>query len=864
MSATPIRKQYLGIKRQYPDVLVFFRLGDFYETFDEDAQVVSRELSITLTSREMGRGKRFPMAGVPHHALDGYLAKLVNRGFKVAICEQVGDASLARGLVDREVVRVVTPGTVVEPEILDHKKNNYLVSVVRDGPEAGIAYADISTGDFRVAQLPEPALAAELDRLAPSELLLPEDLNPDLTWPRAPVTRAGKRAEEVYESERLLLDHFGVTTLESFGCEAQPLAIRAAGALVSYLIETQKAAAAALSGPSTYSLDNRVVLDAQTRRNLELFRSAWRDEVEGSLLWVLDRTNSPMGARLLREWIGQPIFDLAALEHRLDSVQAFRSDGITRARVMKLLSKVGDLERTSVRVQRGVANPKELVALKRGLELAPETKAAIQDAGFAALSQVLDRMPDCSDTVDLISRTLMDDPSTAAGGGGVVREGFDAELDKMRSASSEARGFIANLEREERQKTGIKSLRVGYNKVFGYYVEVSRSHLSQVPDAYIRKQTLVNGERFVTPELKEFEALILGAQEKVEELELAIYRRLCAQVAESVGRIHELAGCFALLDIYSCFAEVASLYGYIRPGISEHDVLHITAGRHPVVERVVGEGVFVPNDVYLSGAESQIMVLTGPNMSGKSTYMRQVALIVLLAQIGSFVPAEKAQIGLVDRIFTRVGLQDDLSTGRSTFMIEMLETARILHMATPRSLIILDEIGRGTSTYDGLSIAQAVIEHLHNDPRVAAKTIFATHYHELVKLDEFLPRIVNCNVTVAEEDGKAVFLHKVEPGGADKSYGIHVAQLAGIPRPVIDRATQVLEHLENGAAPQESLAPADGESGPWQMSFFSLPADSSPVLNDLAELDIASMTPRDAIVKLYELQEEARKGRASK
>ena len=481
MSATPIRKQYLGIKRQYPDVLVFFRLGDFYETFDDDARLVARELSITLTSREMGRGKRFPMAGVPHHALDGYLAKLVNRGYKVAICEQVGDASLARGLVDREVVRVVTPGTVVEPEILDHKKNNYLVSVVQDGPEAGIAYADISTGEFRVTQLPESAVPAELDRLAPSELLLPEALTPDSTWPDAPVTRASYLADDIDESERVLLEHFGVSSLESFGCEDLPLAIRAAGALVEYLRETQKAGARALSGPSTYSLEMKVVLDAQTRRNLELFSSAWRNEVEGSLLWVLDKTSTPMGARLLKEWIGQPLFDLEELQRRLDSVQAFLPDGITRSRVTKLLSRVGDLERTSIRVQRGIANPKELVALKRGLELAPEIKAAIQEAGLDALSWVLDRMPDCSDTVDLISRTLMDDPSTSVGGGGVVREGFDAELDRMRSASSEARGFIANLEREERRKTGIKSLRVGYNKVFGYYVEVSRSHLVPGP-----------------------------------------------------------------------------------------------------------------------------------------------------------------------------------------------------------------------------------------------------------------------------------------------------------------------------------------------------------------------------------------------
>ena len=660
-----------------------------------------------------------------------------------------------------------------------------------------------------------------------------------------------------------MLEHFGVTSLESFGCEGLPLAIRAAGGLVDYLRATQKAAAGALAGPSTYSLDKTVVLDPQTRRNLELFRSAWRDEVEGSLLWVLDRTSTPMGARLLKEWIGQPLFDLEALNQRLDSVQAFYADGVCRTRVMKLLSKVGDVERTAVRVQRGIANPKELMALKRGLELGPEIKQTIQEAGLNGLSWVLDSMPDCTDVSELISRTLTDEPSTTVGGGGVVRVGFDAELDKMRNASSEARGFIAALERDERRKTGIKSLRVGYNRVFGYYVEVSRSHLSQVPAGYIRKQTLVNGERYVTPELKEFEALILGAQEKVEELEQAIYRHLCAQVAGSVVKIHELAGTLALIDLFSSLAEVASLYSYVRPELSDDGVISIVGGRHPVVERVVGEGVFVPNDLQLTGEEQQIIVLTGPNMSGKSTYMRQAALITLMSQIGSFVPAESAHIGLVDRIFTRVGLQDDLSTGRSTFMIEMLETARILHMATPKSLIILDEIGRGTSTYDGLSIAQAVIEHIHNDPRASAKTIFATHYHELVKLADTFPRIVNYNVSVAEEDGKAVFLHKVVPGGADKSYGIHVAQLAGIPRTVIDRASQVLKHLENGAKPSPGVAPQGEDSGPWQMSFFTLPTDTSPVVKELAGIDIASMTPRDAILKLYELQEEAKKGQGA-
>ncbi|MCH8086628.1 MAG: DNA mismatch repair protein MutS [Chloroflexi bacterium] len=859
MGTTPVRRQYLSIKRQYPDVLVFFRLGDFYETFDEDAHIASRELGITLTSREMGRGKRYPMAGIPYHALDGYLARLVKRGYKVAICEQVGDPSLAKGLVERQVVRVVTPGTVVEPNLLEQKANNYLVALVPEGDEAGIAYVDISTGEFRVAQVASEEVASELERVSPSELLLPQGLEPPESWAAAPVTPMHGVAADLQEARRLLLDHFQAASLEPFGCEGLPLAIRAAAGVLEYLIATQKSALGLLNRISTYSLNAYMTVDPQTRRNLELFRNAWSGEVESSLLSVIDLTRTPMGGRLLKRWLGQPLLDIKELERRQDAVEAFHTDSITRARTIKLLGQVGDLERMIVRVQRGIANPKELIALKKGLGLGPELRELLDRVGKDTISWLVESIPDCGEVAGLIARVLVDDPSTSVGEGGVVRPGFNDDLDQVRTASASARDYIAGLEKKERQRTGIRTLRVGYNKVFGYYVEVSKSNLSRVPDSYIRKQTLVNGERYVTEELKKYESLILDAQEKVEVLETSIFRQLCSQVAAGSEKVRSLAEAVARVDIFSSLAEVAALHGYVRPTLTEGDEIAISGGRHPVVERVVGEGRFVPNDTQMSNGSSQIVVLTGPNMSGKSTYLRQVALIVLLAQMGSFVPADSARIGLVDRIFTRVGLQDDLATGRSTFMVEMLETAGILHQATPRSLIVLDEIGRGTSTYDGLSIAQAVVEYIHNDSRVASKTIFATHYHELVELANVLPRIVNYNVAVAEEEGKAIFLYKVVPGGADKSYGIHVAQLAGLPRPVINRAREVLQQLEasshrnsKGTAPGSAKAPPQE-----QLSMFQARPQA---LDELMEIDVSSMTPLEAITKLYELQQKAKDG----
>ncbi len=858
MCATPVRRQYLRIKQQYPDVLVFFRLGDFYETFDEDARIASRELSITLTSREMGRGQRYPMAGIPYHALDNYLGKLIHRGYKVAICEQVGDTTLQRGIVDREVVRVVTPGTVVEPNLLDTKTNNYLAAVVEDAGEAGMAYIDVTTGEFKAAQMSSNEVASELERLAPSEVLLEQSSTAPDSWKVDRVTSLDGSVSDSDEAERLLLDHFGATTLEAYGCENLPLAIRASAGILQYLRATQKSAVGLLNRLSTYSIESHMALDSQTRRNLEMFTNTRTGNVEGSLLSVLDITRTPNGGRLLRRWLGQPLLDIKILIQRQDAIEVFYQDSITRAKITKLLGQMADMERLTVRIARSIANPKEVVSLKRSLKLIPSLREALsRGEDHERIAWLMEGLPICTDVVELISQALVDDPPSSSDEGGFIRPGFNDELDQIRSVSSNAREFIAGLERKERESTGIRSLRVGYNRVFGYYIEVSKANLSQVPQHYIRKQTLVNGERYVTPELKESEALILNAQEKIKELETSIFRRVCSQVGDASECIQPAASMVSQIDVFSSLAEVATRYGFIRPTLTQDDEIVISNGRHPVVERMVGEGEFVSNDSHLSNTEHQIVVLTGPNMSGKSTYLRQVALIVLLAQVGSFVPADSARIGLVDRIFTRVGLQDDLAAGRSTFMVEMVEAASILNNATPRSLVILDEIGRGTSTYDGLSIAQAVIEYIHNDSRVSCKTLFSTHYHELVDIAKVLPRVANYNVAVAENQGRVIFLHKVVPGGTDKSYGIHVAHLAGLPRPVIDRAREVLATLEDNNHRDGAVASKLRSYGPpsEQLSLFQ----SKPeVLDELQKLDVSSMTPLEAITKLYQLQEKAK------
>ena len=700
---TPLRQQYLRIKRKYPEAIVFFRLGDFYETFDQDAKVASKELEIVLTSREMGKGKRVPMAGIPFHALDNYLAKLINKGYKVAICEQLSEPK-AKGLVERDVIRVVTPGTVVEPELLEGKANNYLAAIVAEGEEVGIAYADITTSEFATTQLYHERATSELERLRPSEILLPRGSDLAESSLPSPVTPLDEQCFELETARQLLLSHFGASSLEGYGCAQLPLAIKAAGAILHYLGQTQKGALGQLTRLSTYSTESFMILDPQTRRNLELFQT-FRLGTTGSLLSVIDLTKTAMGGRLLKRWLGQPLVDITLLDKRLDAVEWFQSRVGRRTEAIALLGRIADLERLVNRIRGGIATPREVVSLRRSLELVSQVRGVIEEAEPSPLDWLLAELKPCQDVVALISQAIAEEPPQSLGDG-VIKEGFSADLDQIRAASKDAKKYLANLERQERERTGIKSLKVGYNKVFGYYIEVRKPHLSRVPDHYIRKQTLVGAERFFTPELKEYESLILNAQERIAELEGTIFRQVCHQVGAAAERILEVASALAQIDVFSSLGEAAARYGYVRPKLTNDDAIFISGGRHPVVEQTIIDEPFVPNDTYLSNRDAQMVILTGPNMSGKSTYLRQVALIVLLAQIGSFVPADSASIGLVDRIFTRVGAQDELAMGRSTFMVEMEETANILNHATPRSLVILDEIGRGTSTYDGIIIGQ--------------------------------------------------------------------------------------------------------------------------------------------------------------
>jgi len=858
---TPMRKQYLRIKKQYPETIVLFRLGDFYEAFDDDARTVAQVCDIVLTSRPVGNDQRVPLAGVPYHSVEGYIAKLIQAGHKVAIVEQVGEVP-AKGLVDREVMRIVTPGTVVEPSLLDERCNNYLAALVVDGRRAGLAYADITTGEFAATQLSGGDVAQlvseELERLRPAEVVT---CDPEFGAQEQPgasfladtvLTDYERWRFDLDTARQALHDHFEVVSLDGFGLAGLPLAIQAAGALVQYLAETQRSKLAQLSSVHTYSTEQYMTLDAATRRNLELTETLRRRVVQGSLLGVLDSTVTSMGGRLLRRWIAHPLLDLARLDRRLDAVEAFYLDTPARTRLRDLLKNVADLERLSSRTVQAIARPRDLLGIRQSLETVPEIQVLTSRMDHASEDfRSLGSLEPCQDVVALLDQALVDDPPAILSSGGVIRPGFSAELDNILVASRDAKAWVANLEKQERDRTGVKSLKVGYNKVFGYYLEITKANADRVPEEYIRKQTLVNAERYITPELKEYESLILNAQERIQDLEGRIYRQVLEQVAAAAGRLLAIAQALARLDVYAALAEVALMHRYVRPDLTEDGELRIVAGRHPVVEITQREEPFMPNDVCFSEEEA-ILIITGPNMAGKSTYLRQVALIVLMAQIGSYVPADEAQIALVDRIFTRIGAQDEISAGQSTFMVEMVETANLLNHATSRSLLVLDEVGRGTSTYDGISIAWAVVEHIHNHPRLRCKTLFATHYHELTQLSGLLPHVRNFNVAVAEEKDRVVFLRRIVPGGADQSYGIHVAQLAGLPRPVIHRAEEILEELE-----QEARAPGSTRR---TVEVHQLPlfATRNPVVDELDELDISAMTPLEAISKLYELKKLAK------
>ncbi len=869
---TPMRRQYLQFKRQFPDAILLFRLGDFYEAFDEDAEIVARELEITLTSRNVAKGERIPMAGIPHHAAEAYIARLVARGYTVAICDQVGEVP-EKGLVRREVTRVVTPGTVVEPGILPEGRNNFIAALWEDEEAVGIAYAEVSTGEFAVTEIQgrdaRRRAREELTRLAPAEILIVGEEG-DRPRPRGPNDPArltpwpAWRWEEGTAAEALRR-HFGVSTLEGFGLRGKPRAVRAAGALLQYLQHTQRELVRNLRSLRTYSLEGYMLLDPQTRRNLELEEGGREGSRRLSLLGILDRTLTPMGARLLRRWVNQPLLDLAALEHRQAGVAALVEDARLREAVRRHLKGLGDLERIANRVLQGIATPRDLVQLRSSLERLPELSRLLAGHPDLAGRWTLDP---CPEVTDRIARALVDDPP-ASPGQGIIRPGYSPELDRIHEASRDAREWIAGLEARERERTGIRSLKVGYNKVFGYYIEVTKANLDRVPPDYVRKQTLVNAERFITPELKEYEALVLTAQERVQELEARLFRELLEEVGRHADRILATARALAELDATAALAEVADRKGWCRPTLDEGSRIEIREGRHPVVEEVLErEGrAFVPNDVHLDWETEQIWIVTGPNMAGKSVFLRQVALIVLLAQIGSYVPAESAHIGLVDRIFTRVGAQDDIATGQSTFMVEMVETAHILHHATRRSLIVLDEIGRGTSTYDGMAIAQAVVEYIHSHPRLGSRTLFATHYHELTALERTLPRVRNVSMAVAEEEGEVHFLYRVVPGGADRSYGIHVAQLAGLPASVVRRAEELLRRLEAGEDPLRRRRTRERARSFLPLLEEEKPAADGrrhPILEELARLDPTNLSPLEALQKLYEwrsrLQEEEGKG----
>ncbi|HEX5139829.1 MAG TPA: DNA mismatch repair protein MutS, partial [Dehalococcoidia bacterium] len=805
---TPIRRQYLEIKRRFPQAIVFFRLGDFYETFDDDAKLVAAELEITLTSKPMGKDLRVPLAGVPHHALQAHLKKLVGRGFKVAICEQMEDPRQAKGIVARDVVRVVTPGTVVEEELLSASTNNYLAAVAPSATgNHGLAYVDITTGEFCAAEVAEADLAVELARLAPAEVLLPEgtDLPAPFDGPR---TAVESRFFHPEEADRLLRDHLKVASLEGYGLRENTAAVCAAGAVLAYLSDNQRAALANVRDLQVYNPSRFLVLDASARRHLELFASSREGRRRGSLLETLDATRTSMGSRLLSKWLGQPLVDITSINNRLDRVEAFVRDGLRRSETRDRLREMPDIERIIGRITAGMANPRDLAGLRKGVEVYPALIEATGDSAFADATA----LRAAAEASALLTAALADDPAPTVGEGGVIRPGFSPELDEARILTGDARKALAELESQERERSGIRALRVAYNRVFGYYIEVSKANAAMAPDDFQRKQTLVNAERFTTPRLKELEDRILAARETIGELEAALFRQVCAQLAAMAEGLQAVARTAGEIDAYSAFAESGARYGYVRPEVDEGDAIVIRDGRHPVVERNLGDGRFVPNDTVLDSDDAQIVVLTGPNMAGKSTYLRQVALITLLAQAGSFVPAASARIGVVDRIFTRIGAQDDVARGESTFMVEMLETAAILRGATRRSLILFDEVGRGTSTYDGLAIARAVVEHLHARSDRAAKTLFATHYHEMTSLAASLPRVRNQSVAVTEQDGRVVFLHRIVEGGADRSYGIHVAELAGMPAPVIERAREVLQTLEaaskDGASGKRRPAPA--------------------------------------------------------
>nr|WP_110323221.1 DNA mismatch repair protein MutS [Hungatella effluvii] len=866
---------YLETKKQYPDCILFYRLGDFYEMFFEDALTVSKELEITLTGKECGLEERAPMCGIPYHALENYLYRLVQKGYKVAIAEQMEDPKLAKGLVKREVIRVVTPGTITSAQALDETKNNYLMGIVYIDERFGIAVSDISTGDFLVTEVEtERELADEINKFSPSEIIC----NDAFFVSGVDTEEVKNRYQTVIAAldnhffsdegcRRILKEHFKVGSLDGLGLQDYDTGVIAAGAVMEYMYETQKSTLSHITTIVPYSTGQFMIIDTSTRRNLELLETMREKQKRGTLLWVLDKTKTAMGARLLRTYIEQPLIHKDDIIARQNAIEELNMNYISREEICEYLNPIYDLERLIGRISYKTANPRDLISFRNSLEMLPYIKDLMGEFTTPLLKELWEELDALEDVHDLVSRAIVEDPPISLRDGGIIKDGYHEETDKLRHAKTEGKTWLAELESRERDKTGIKNLKVKYNKVFGYYFEVTNSFKGMVPDYFVRKQTLANAERYTTDELKELEDMILGAEDKLYTLEYGLFCEVRDAIAAEVLRIQQTARAIAGIDVMTSLSVVATKNNYVKPRINEKGVIDIKNGRHPVVEKMMRDDLFVANDTYLDNTKNRLSIITGPNMAGKSTYMRQTALIVLMAQLGSFVPADDANIGICDRIFTRVGASDDLASGQSTFMVEMTEVANILRNATKNSLIVLDEIGRGTSTFDGLSIAWAVVEHISNPKLLGAKTLFATHYHELTELEGTINGVNNYCIAVKEQGDDIVFLRKIVKGGADKSYGVQVAKLAGVPDSVIVRAKELLVELsdaditarakeiaEAGAgAPKHASIPRPDEVDLQQMSLFDTVKDDD-IVRELGELELGNMTPIDALNTLYRLQ----------
>ena len=858
---TPMKRQYYEIKQRNPDCLLFFRLGDFYEMFDDDARLAARELDLTLTTRDRNvedPAERTPMCGVPYHSAEAYIGRLIAKGYKVAICEQMEDPALAKGLVERDIIRIITPGTVTESSMLEENKSNYLGAVYLSAQSGGTAFCDLSTGEFCAASYPADAVSHilnELGRFAPREAVCADaaaendDIRTFLTKRLGSLVEAGGDRFEYMAAAARVCEQFGVQSTDELGLGEAPAAVCAAGALLAYLHETQKCDLGHIRRLELLGDDHYMELDYTTRRNLELTENLRSGEKRGSLLWVLDKTKTAMGARNLRAWLTRPLRDVAAIERRLGAVEALTKNTVAREELILSLSGISDMERLIGRIAYGTAGGRDFASLRNSIERITEVKAQLTAFTTGRLHELDNELDTLTDVAQSIRDTLIDEPPFSVREGGFIRKGYNAEVDRLHEILSGGKGLLADIETREKEKTGIRTLKIGYNKVFGYYIEVSNSFKDLVPDTYIRKQTLVNGERYITEELKNLEQEILTAGDRDKALEFEIFTALRESVTAESVRIQRAAGLIAELDTLCSLASVAVNNNYCRPSVDDSGVIEIHDGRHPVVERVLKDALFVPNDTYMGEREDRAAIITGPNMAGKSTYMRQVALITLMAQIGSFVPAKSARIGVVDRIFTRIGASDDLAGGQSTFMVEMTEVSEILHQATPRSLLILDEIGRGTSTFDGMSIARAVLEFCADPKRLGAKTLFATHYHELTELEGILPGVKNYSISIKKRGDELIFLRKIVPGGADRSYGIEVAKLAGLPNEVVKRANVILKELEQGGAYQ-----AKPREETEQVSLDAI--GEAEALAAIRRAQPDTMSPIEAMQLLYELKQK--------